>query len=75
MADKPDDQVIQIATAFQWYGDAEPFSRTLVCLHETADIEGVDLTWHEHEHQVIEAWARLLREHKADVLIGYNICQ
>lgn len=75
MADNPDDALIQISTAFQRYGDPEPYARTVVCFKETDDVEGVHITWHEHEHQVIESWATLLREHKVDVLIGYNTMQ
>ena len=75
MADKPGDKLIQISTAFQRYGEPEPYARTVVCLDETDDVEGVAITWHPEEHRVIETWARLLREHKADVLVGYNTCQ
>lgn len=75
VADNPDDAIIQISTAFQRYGEPEPYARTVVCLKETDPVEGVDITWHEHEHQVIESWARLLRDHKADVLLGYNTWQ
>lgn len=75
MADKPNDRLIQISTAFQRYGEAEPYARTVVCLGETDDVEGVDITWHAEEHRVIETWAELLREHKADVAVGYNTFQ
>lgn len=75
MADKPGDRLIQISTAFQRYGEPEPYARTVVCLGETDDVEGCDITWHAEEHRVIESWAMLLREHKADVLIGYNTFQ
>ena len=75
VADNPEDKLIQISTAFQRYGEEQPYARTVVCLGETADVEGAQIFWHEHEHQVIEHWARLLREHKADVLVGYNTHQ
>lgn len=72
VADNPEDELIQISTAFQRYGEPEPYARTVVCLRETADVEGAEIYWHDHEHEVIEHWARLLREHKADVLVAYN---
>lgn len=75
VADKPGDKLIQISTTFQRYGEPQPYARTVVCLGETDDVEGVDITWHAEEHRVIETWAQLLREHKADVLIGYNTAQ
>lgn len=75
VADRPEDKLIQISTAFQRYGEAEPYARTVVCLGDTSPVEGVHITWHEHEHQVIEAWARLVREHKTDVMVGYNTHQ
>lgn len=75
MADNPDDNLIQISTAFQRYGEPEPYARTVVCFKETAPVEGVDISWYSHEHQVIEAWATLLREHQTDVLLGYNTSQ
>ncbi|NBU16825.1 MAG: hypothetical protein EBS48_07405, partial [Actinobacteria bacterium] len=75
VADNPDDNLIQIATAFQRYGEAEPYHRAVVCLRDTAPVDGVQITWSDHEHEVIDGWARLLREHKTDVLIGYNTHQ
>ena len=72
MADKPEDKLIQISTTFQRYGEAEPYARTVVCLGETADVDGVEIYWHAEEHRVIEHWARLLREHKTDLMLAYN---
>lgn len=75
VSDNPDDNLIQIATAFQRYGEAEPYHRAVVCLRETNDVEGVQIIWSEHEHEVIDEWAKLVREHKTDVLVGYNTNQ
>lgn len=71
----PADQLIQISTAFQRYGEAEPYHRSVVCLDRTADVDGVQIVWTPKEHRVIELWADLLREHKVDVLIGWNTSQ
>ena len=46
-----------------------------MCLRETAPVEGARIIWTDHEHEVIEKWAKLLREHQADVLVGYNVWQ
>jgi len=75
VADNPDDKLIQIAVAFQRYGDPEPYHRAVVCLGDTSDVEGVQILATPHEHRVIELWAQLLREHKTDVLVGYNTHQ
>lgn len=75
VSDRPDDYLIQIATAFRRYGEAEPFHRAVTCLRPTADVEGVEIEWSEQEGEVIEAWTRLLRRHKTDVLLGYNTHQ
>lgn len=72
VADNPDDNLIQIATCFQRYGEAEPFHRSVVCLNETARVDGVAIFWSDDEAKVIEEWAKVLREHKTDVLLAYN---
>lgn len=75
VADNPDDKLIQIATAFQRYGEAEPYHRAVVCLGDTDDVEGAEILSTAREHHVIDAWAQLLRDHKTDVLVGYNTHQ
>lgn len=75
VADKPDDNLIQIAVAFQRYGEAEPYHRAVTCLHQTDDVEGVQIMWTDAEGGVIDQWAELLKEHKTDVMLGYNTHQ
>lgn len=75
VADNPEDNLIQISTAFQRYGDPEPFHKSVVCLNETDDVESVDISWSTKEHEVIQRWAQSLRDHKADVLLAYNCHQ
>lgn len=75
VADNPEDNLIQIATAFQRYGEPGPYHRAVVCLRETADVEDAEIIWTDDEHQVITRWAQLLRDHKTDVLVGYNTHQ
>jgi DNA polymerase delta subunit 1 len=75
LADNPGDCIIQIATAFQRYGEAEPYLRTVVALDTVDDIEGIEITAVAHEHDVVNTWVDLLRREAADVMIGYNQMQ
>lgn len=75
VADKPEDCLIQISTTFQRYGEPEPYDRTVVCLRDTDPVDGATVIWTDQEHEVIELWAKLLREHKTDVAIAYNCYQ
>lgn len=47
----------------------------MVCLGDTDPVDGVDIICKPTEHEVINAWFRLLRQHKTDVLVGYNTHQ
>lgn len=75
VSDNPDDNLIQIATAFQRYGEPQPYHRVVVCLKSTDDVKNTEIIWTDHEHEVINRWAQLLRDHKTDVLLGYNTNQ
>lgn len=75
VADNPDDYLIQISTTFQRYGEPEPYHRAVTCFRHTNPVEGVEILWFETEHQGINAWTKLLRDHSVDVLVGYNIFQ
>lgn len=72
VADKPGDHLINIAAAFQRYGEPEPYHRAVVCFRETAPVDGVQIVWTPHEHEVIEIWGRMMREHQVDVVLSYN---
>jgi DNA polymerase delta subunit 1 len=71
-ASKPDDAIITIGTAFQKYGDAEPYCRNVITLNTCDSIPGVDVVACAKEHDVLNEWFRLLRQHKTDVMVGYN---
>lgn len=75
MSSNPADKIIQISTTFWRYGEREPSRTVVVCLDETAGVEGVDVLWFAEEHEVINAWIELLRVEKADVLLGWNTDQ
>jgi DNA polymerase delta subunit 1 len=66
-------EVIQIGTVFQRYGESEPFAREILCLGRTSEIPGVDVRCFETEPELLAAWSKSLQKRHADVLIGYNI--
>lgn len=71
-ASAPGDKIITIGTAFQRYGEAAPYHRCVVTLGSCDLIEGTEVRACEAEHEVINAWLGVLRDHGADVLLGYN---
>lgn len=75
LARNPTDYVTQIATSFQRYGESEPYKVTVVCLRDTAPVEGVEITSCIHEQDAINAWINIIQKEKTDVLIGYNVWQ
>lgn len=78
VASNDDDCVIQIATSFQKYGDAEPYRTVVVCLGDTGEVSGtssVDIVCEDTEVQVFKTWVDLLKEESVDVLLGYNVWQ
>lgn len=75
LADNPDDCIIQIATAFQRYGEAEPYLKTVVALDTVNDVPGLEITAVAREADVITTWTELLRRESTDVMIGYNQMQ
>ena len=75
LAQNLDDSLIQISTAFQKYGDPEPYLRTVVCYRKTSPVTGADITWHDEEADVVNEWADILAREKTDVVVGYNTHQ
>jgi len=69
---KPDDKIITIGTAFQRYGETEPYHRVAVTL-ETCDlIPDVEVVPCPTEADVINAWLHVIADHHTDILLGYN---
>jgi DNA polymerase elongation subunit (family B) len=71
--DEPGNEVIQIATVFQRYGEAEPYAKHVLCLGETRPVEGAETTCYETEPELLAAWSDLIKQHHTDILFGYNI--
>lgn len=73
-ADKEEDCIIQIAVSFARYNE-DPYRQVVLCLGDTAPVEGLDIRSFETEHEMINAWIELVAEEDADVLLGYNTDQ
>jgi len=69
---KPCDRIITIGTAYQRYGDAEPFHRSTITLDTCDDVDGVRVVACANEHEVLNEWLHELRHLGADILLGYN---
>lgn len=71
----PNDHVIQISTAFQRYGEPDPYLRSVVSLGSTNPVEGVEIIAVRTEPEVVNEWIDVLHREKVDVLIGWNTHQ
>jgi DNA polymerase delta subunit 1 len=71
----PENCIIQIASSFQRLGESKPYCTTVICLHETAEVEGVDIISVDDEAGVLIEWIELLRKHNVDIFLAYNSWQ
>lgn len=69
---KIDDHIITIGTAFQRYGDHEPYLRSAITLDTCDPIDGVDVVPCATEADVVNEWLQLMRDQHVDIMIGYN---
>ena len=67
-----EDQIITIGTAFQRYGEDEPYLRSAITLDTCDPIDGVDVVPCAKEADVVNEWLHALREQHVDIMIGYN---
>lgn len=67
-----EDKIITIGTAFQRYGETEPYLRSAITLDTCDPIPGVDVVACQNEADVVNEWLALLNEQHVDVMIGYN---
>lgn len=65
--------VFQVATTLQRYGEAEPFLKHIVCLHDTNPIDDVEMKVVQTERELLLEWTRFINREQVDVLLGYNI--
>jgi DNA polymerase delta subunit 1 len=74
-SDNPGDKIITIGTAYQRYGEPEPFHRSVVTLDTCDSIEGVHVVPCETEAELLNAWIDDVMAHDVDVMVGYNTFQ
>ena len=73
---KSGDPVIQIGTVFSYYGESEPFAKSIITLGGCDKIKGledVEIQSFENEKQVLLAWTQLIQRMDPDIMTGWNI--
>ncbi len=76
IATNDNDPIIQIGTVFSYYGESEPFFKSIITLGGCAKIKGledVEIQSYNDEKKVLLAWTKLIQEHDPDIITGYNI--
>ena len=72
-ATRESDKIIQIGSVFSKYGTNEIYKKHIITLGTCDPIEGVEVESYKSEHQVLDAWQRLIQREDPDILTGYNI--
>jgi DNA polymerase elongation subunit (family B) len=70
------DPIIQIGNATSYYGESEPFNKTVISLggcEKVKGLEDVEIKSFKNEKNVLLAWAKLIRDTDPDVITGWNI--
>lgn len=70
------DPIIQIGTVFSYYGESEPFFKSIITLGGCKKIKGledVEIQSFDDEKKVLLAWTKLIQKHDPDIITGYNI--
>ena len=71
---KPGDPIIQIGVSVERFGDEGPCRRLVLCLGDTAPVEGVEILCYDTELALIDGFVELVVDDlDADILLGYNI--
>ena len=71
-AENEGDHLIQLATAFQRYGEPEPYRQLVLCLKATDPVPGIEVKSFDTEHDLINAWMDELANESVDILLAYN---
>ena len=72
----PGDPIIQIGTVFSYYGESEPFMKSILTLNGCAEIKGledVEIQSFSTEKKLLLAWTKLIQKYDPDILTGWNI--
>ena len=70
------DSIIQIGTVLSYYGESEPFFKSIITLKGCDKIKGledVEIQSYDNEKDVLIAWTKLIQEKDPDVITGWNI--
>jgi len=73
---KPGDPIIQIGTVFTYYGESEPFAKSIITLggcNKVKGLEDVEIQSFKTEKQVLLAWTKLIQKMDPDIITGWNI--
>ena len=68
-----DDNIIQIGMTYSKLGNTECFKKIILCLKETASIEGTDVRCFDSEKDLLMEFTKVIIETDPDVITGYNI--
>ena len=74
--EKDNDIIIQIGTVFSYFGDEEPFYKSIITLRsceKTESLKDVNVQSYETEKEVLLAWKNLIKKIDPDIITGYNI--
>ncbi len=71
--ERPGDQIIQIGTTFNRYGEDECYLKHIITLGTCNPIPGVEVVACATETEVLMEWTKLIRKINPEVITGYNI--
>jgi DNA polymerase elongation subunit (family B) len=72
-AGRDGDQIIQIGTTFNRFGESECFYQHMITLGSCDPIEGAVIESYATEQEVLAAWTKMIRKMNPDIITGYNI--
>lgn len=70
------DPIIQIGNTTTYYGESEPFNKTILTLggcKKVKGLEDVEIKSFKNEKNVLLGWSKLIRDTDPDVITGWNI--
>lgn len=75
-AKRDSDKIIQIGSSLTYYGESEPFYKSILSLGSCEKVKGmedVDIKCFDTEPQLLMAWRNLIIEKDPDIFTGWNI--
>jgi DNA polymerase elongation subunit (family B) len=71
--DKDSNKIIQIGMTYNRLGNTECFKKVVLCLDDTADIEGAEVLCYKTEKELLLGFTKELIKNDPDIITGYNI--